>query len=56
MTDEPIDLGYFDRWAAAMDTATPGWSQEYQDDLKDRARRVRQIVARIRELEAQKPA
>lgn len=58
MSDKAIDLAYFERWADALESPSTGYTGDLLEDMKDRARRIRQLVARVRALEtvsAEKP-
>lgn len=49
ITDE--ELAYFDRWAAAMEAPSAGYTGDLMEDMQDRARRIRRLTARVRELQ-----
>lgn len=46
MSDD--DLAYFERWAAAMEERSGTYTADLQEDMKDRARRMRALVAEVR--------
>lgn len=51
MTDE--ELAYFERWAANMEAPSAGYTGDLLEDMKDRARRIRALVAEVRRLREQ---
>lgn len=50
------ELSYFERWADHIEAPSAGYAGDLLEDMKDRARRIRHLVARVRELQAKESA